>query len=430
MNGNIDVGFTRTFDFHYTEIDPMNFNGAFSTATTLTPSTGNYLRSIVSDNNQFIVENSTGWLVFDESNNTTALNHNLPNYNAIVTKKANVSDSDNGILTLVHKGFDAAFNYLVYKTICDIPNATCSAPEQILTEDRDLTKNTSFGAKSGLQVPNFRVLAVSSAEPPATGKVINVIPHASSTATSPFVMPVALATDPIVDPIPLDMPSNADDDFGFFIINDITEAVFITLDAFGNAVEDICPILVDEIEASSIEITTSQGANIANALMAFIQFQESEKTIGAEIVRPDSNNPSTIETIEVLGAKLTNDLPDDLSIRKIEALQTSSTTIVLSILTNYGLLIKNGIDISSLLLDTEDISQNSQSTFIYPNPSTDLVSFSDERITSIEVYDLKGRKILNSKGYSISIIALPKAIYLVKGISVDGIEVIRKLIKN
>lgn len=436
-NGNVDIGFTRTFDFHLTEINPMNFNGVFSTATTLTPSPGNFIGNVLSDNNQFIIDTNTGWLVYDESNNMTTLNHNLPDYLSIVTKKANVGDSDNGILTLVHKGFDAAFNYLVYKTICDLPNSTCLAPEQILDADRDLTKNTSFGAKSGLQVPNFRVLAVSSAELPSTGMVVNVIPHGSSSATSPFVMPIALATDPIVDPFPLNMPPNAEDDFGFFTVNNAITAAFLYLNAFGDAITNFMTFDTDNdsnpdeiASGNSLVITTDESEVIGNGFVTLFTYFGTKKSMKSVAVKPDPNDPTDIKTSEISGSELNNELPNDLSIRKIEIIQTSPTTALMSLLTNYGLLVKNAIDISNITLSTNEVSRNKKTVYLYPNPAKDTVSFSSEKITKVNVYDITGKLLVASETNSIEIKSLPSGIYLVKGTSENNFSITKRLIKN
>lgn len=100
------------------------------------------------------------------------------------------------------------------------------------------------------------------------------------------------------------------------------------------------------------------------------------------------------------------------------------------ILTNYGMLVKSGIDISGLSLGVEDYGLDDNAAILYPNPSNDIVSFSDTSIREIEIYDINGRKVLSDEGRTISVKTLSKGIYIVKGTTSENISITRKLIKN
>jgi hypothetical protein len=98
-------------------------------------------------------------------------------------------------------------------------------------------------------------------------------------------------------------------------------------------------------------------------------------------------------------------------------------------LTNYGLLIKTAIDVSNLLLDTNDVFIKDSTLLLYPNPANDIVSFSDNSIKNIAVYDINGHKILSTtNSNSFSVKTLAQGIYIVKGTSDNNVVVTKKLI--
>lgn len=66
---------------------------------------------------------------------------------------------------------------------------------------------------------------------------------------------------------------------------------------------------------------------------------------------------------------------------------------------------------------------------LYPNPASDIVSFSDKIIKYVEVFDINGRKMLSNNSNSISVKTLPKGIYIIKGATSKNISVTKRLIK-
>ncbi len=74
--------------------------------------------------------------------------------------------------------------------------------------------------------------------------------------------------------------------------------------------------------------------------------------------------------------------------------------------------------------------ENNPPITLYPNPTNDIVSFSDTTIKHIEVFDLNGRKVLTENNSTFSVKHLAQGIYIVKGTNTDNISVSRKLIKK
>jgi hypothetical protein len=68
---------------------------------------------------------------------------------------------------------------------------------------------------------------------------------------------------------------------------------------------------------------------------------------------------------------------------------------------------------------------------LYPNPATDMVSFSDNTINNIEVFDINGRRVLYIKNTNtFSVKSLSNGIYIVKAINNNNETITKKLIKN
>ncbi|WP_370104075.1 T9SS type A sorting domain-containing protein [Winogradskyella sp.] len=420
------------------------------TGYTTVPTTENNW-SIISDNDYFITENDMGWSFIDDNNSISSFAHGLPDHLAYVSKKVSIGDSDNGIIAIMHKGFDAAFNYLVYQTICDIPNSTCTAPQEILNSDRDLSQDTNYGGRttnlSGLQVPNLRTLAISTALPPDTGKVINIVPDQNSSASSPFTVSLDPSFVPVSDPVPMHIPNNTDDNFSFLLTNRTTQELsHVTLDENGNDV--FHPITIDGNNdgnsdeagaADSLVITEEEGDVIGNAFVVMFKYFEitdgrltgsTGKSMQVYAVSPDINNTSLLMVDEINGALLDNGLPEDLNISKALFKQCGPTEGVFAFLTNYGLLVKTGVDISQLTLGDNDFEPNGRGVTLFPNPSRDVVSFSNDKVESVMVYDLNGRLVLSVSESTFSVKKLNKGVYVVKAQLHNGSSIVEKLIKN
>jgi len=472
LDGTYDIGFTKFNDLYQFNINPTTFSGTFPNVTTLTPAIGQFTLSLLSDNEFFIVENNAGWVFIDDVNNATQFNHNLPSYLAIVTKKAAAYDSSNGIINLIFKGFDAAFNYRVYKTQCNTSTATCSAPEEIFTTNRDLTQNIFFGTHQDPTTNTVKVVALKTGSV-AGGKITSNRTNkvfGGNTFIEVFDIPFFGPPETIFDNLITTTGSFFPSDPGFirvpgdpffsesqFFFSDASRVVFTvrtvdtslnpvftdsTLDVNNDGDDDNrvgeCPVDNNRIQFIFFEddFDSGPGPKINSA-----SFQDSYKTNNVsalsnglfasalEITAIDATGVPTFKTTNVAGATIDNDLPDDLFVVSVKCVQYSPTEMLLMFLTNYGILIKTAIDISNLLLSADDVSLKDTNLLLYPNPANDLVSFSDNSIKNIEVYDINGRRVLNTTNTSsFSVKTLAQGIYIVKGTNDNNVIVTKKLI--
>jgi len=432
-SGVIDIGFTQFENLHIIEAeaaDTLGINPAAMTTTTIVPSPGQSAFSVIGDNDYFIVENNTGWAFVDGNNNITSFNHNLPDYLAITTKKAAAFDSNNGIINLVHKGFDASWNYRVYKTQCDTATASCSTSEEFFTADRDLSQNIVFGCS---QDPDTNQVNVACVKTNTSGETSSSCEFWDNNSSPSIKWNETHPEYPFFDPI-------------LYMLNTI---IMITFPDFftiqtrdGNGVLASSPVDSDndgnpeEVKSvNSTTITKNESKEIIAALIQFVEggirgtfAQWRLQTNGDLAAKSNQNSIDTKLTI-IPDIKLDNGLPEDLFIKKFEIKQYNSTDVFMVILTNYGLLMKTGIDVSNLTLSTDDASLKDTNLFLYPNPAKDRVSFSDNSIKNITVYDINGRKVLSTtNSNSFSVKTLAQGVYIVKGTNDNNVVVTKKLV--
>ncbi|MEM9679758.1 MAG: T9SS type A sorting domain-containing protein [Bacteroidota bacterium] len=143
----------------------------------------------------------------------------------------------------------------------------------------------------------------------------------------------------------------------------------------------------------------------------------------------DRNSQRTVSTQQIPDVNL-DGLPDDFFILNSFVYVYSDTHLAAALSTTYGLLVNSAIDYSSLMLSTDDVALNEKNILIYPNPTSDQVSFSDKTITKADLFDINGRKILEVTDNSFSIKNLAKGVYIIKAINTDGATLSGKLIKN
>ncbi|MDQ3046408.1 MAG: T9SS type A sorting domain-containing protein, partial [Bacteroidota bacterium] len=65
---------------------------------------------------------------------------------------------------------------------------------------------------------------------------------------------------------------------------------------------------------------------------------------------------------------------------------------------------------------------------LYPNPSSDLLNIEVEKLSSVRIFDLSGRLVLQSDKIQFNISALSNGIYSVMIISGEN-SVVKKLVK-
>lgn len=78
----------------------------------------------------------------------------------------------------------------------------------------------------------------------------------------------------------------------------------------------------------------------------------------------------------------------------------------------------------------DSFNQEQTSVKLFPNPTSDLVSFSDQSMKKITVFDINGRNVLITKSNTFSVKHLPNGIYIVKVFSEDKSIITKKLIKH
>lgn len=88
------------------------------------------------------------------------------------------------------------------------------------------------------------------------------------------------------------------------------------------------------------------------------------------------------------------------------------------------------LTVNNKTLGLESIENSLSKISLFPNPAIHKITFSDDIIKKINIYDLNGRNVLNSSGNSISVKTLSKGIYIVKGTTSENISISKKLIKN
>jgi hypothetical protein len=455
-SGNLDIGFTRGENLHILEINPDTFKGTFPAATTITPALGKSAFSVLSDNDFFIVETNTGWVFVDGANNTTEFTHNLPNYLAITTQKAAAFDSDNGIINLVHKGFDAAFNYRVYKTQCNTATATCSVPEEMFTNNRDFTKNIFFDTHlnpitnivSVVALKTGGVAAGKFTKKTSKSKVFGPGPEFTSegfdstsngAAVINFDEPLPFTPKPSSDPWffrfdqggdPLPCLLDVDDNLRGRQTDPVTNVssyVSLTIDGDNDGtpeeilgVGDFKPTTINP--PPTIVYLFNPITKTLHVLPYYFSLTLGFLTVSAPeaIIVPLSSGFNLIDAklVEV-GPPVGN---------QIQKTQNQNEAVMV-LLTNYGMLIKTGIDISSLTLSVDDVSLKNSNLLLYPNPANDIVSFSNNSIKIITVYDINGRKVLSTtNSNSFSVKTLAQGVYIVKGTRDNNVVVTKKLI--
>ena len=434
-DGKIDIGMCNGGEtMYYFSVEPETFNGTYPSTIPVGLSSGNQAFSIIQDNEYFIIENDDGWSFVDENDVITEFDHNIPDYLAIITKKAAKFNSDDGTITLIHKGFDASFNYRVYKTVCNTGTGTCGASEEIFTNDRDLTQNIVFGTSEDKDTGNIAVVAVKTN---SSGEIARTAIHAESN------MPAVDNWDRIHNVFPMFDPTVFS-----FVLDDLTSLFIPDFDTYKIISENNNDnsIVEEDIDMANyspgdvvliaspdhtIEITDDQASDIAVAIVMLVSYRALGPNLVYELrqVEPSINEGSRKNlTTELTDAKFYN-LPTDTFVKELNLVQYSNTEAMIVLLTNYGILLKTGIDISNLSLGTQDYTIDND-VKLYPNPANDLMSMSDKSIISIEVFDVSGKSVLATKSNTLSVKHLTNGIYIIKAKTQNGSEIVRKLIKN
>lgn len=100
----------------------------------------------------------------------------------------------------------------------------------------------------------------------------------------------------------------------------------------------------------------------------------------------------------------------------------------------FGVVCRNNnelvLTVANETLGIDSINENESTVRLYPNPASDIVSFSDITIKKITVFDINGKEMLSDSSNYISVKTLSNGIYIVKGTNDNGFSISKKLIKN
>lgn len=434
--------------YHSFTLDPNNFNGDFLNQSFFPAPQGELIWSVQSECSDFICETNNGWIFIDEDNSSTVFNHNIVNYYTTKIKTTSGFCTNDGTFDLIHKGPNNG-NIRIYRTQCNINTNTCSISEEIFTETpRDLSQDVLLSYARRIEFPDDKsTIGIIKKN---IGETLPSVETRSS--INPFSIPIELnyeqGVDLTYDPISeviLDIFDNIEK--SFLLIKD-SETVSIFYEDPNSGVttyydlqndnnNDNTPDNVHVVKNTTVLTQDQTEEMITWIVWHFSGGQVVPKTINGQFINDDglnrssTNNNSTFQLIEndVPDAVIGNELPSNLIIYDMNVHPYNTNTIMMSFLTNYGFLIKNGIDITNLTLGANQITSNSKIS-IYPNPASDIVTFSDERIETIQIYDLHGRIILQSSGYFINVKTLSKGMYIIKGITPNKQLIIKQLIKK
>ena len=95
--------------------------------------------------------------------------------------------------------------------------------------------------------------------------------------------------------------------------------------------------------------------------------------------------------------------------------------------TDLGLL---GYNLNLEILANGEVSAEKASVLVYPNPTVDVVHIDSKNLKSATLYDMNGKKLLESNNTEISVSHLPKGVYVLRIVTSDNSIVSKKIIKK
>ena len=95
--------------------------------------------------------------------------------------------------------------------------------------------------------------------------------------------------------------------------------------------------------------------------------------------------------------------------------------------TDLGLL---GYNLNLDILANNDIPGEKATVLVYPNPTIDVVHIDSKNLKSAALYDMNGKKLLESNKTEINVSRLPKGVYVLRIVTSDNNIVTKKIIKK
>lgn len=424
-NGNLEIGFgdfstIKMFDF-VPNVQAINF----SAPMTINPGIG-IINDVMDFKDHFVLDNGSNLSFLKPNNTIVTHSYNLTNAAILKTKIAPEINDDPNEFHLVTKVFQEGI-YRAYKTTCSVNTNACQNVEEVLTNNRTFEENFTM-AIDDFYLNEHSILSIVKAN--SEGERSYAIVEANGVETIYYddLFPQDLSvqnTDPVVG-------GNQDYVFGMALKDTETLSIVgvetatnnsasmdVNFDTDTNGINDV----ILDIEPWQSFDTTQDFINVL-----FLLGSDGLKAKFVIFEGGDIENDS-FEDIDLPDLTINNP-PLDFRIYDVKIKPQDANNATAILYTNFGFLVKNDIDVSSLLLDTNESSIDNNNVHLYPNPGTDIISFTDTSINHIEVFDLNGRKVLSNQSHSISVKTLSKGIYIVKGTTSENISISKKLIKN
>lgn len=95
--------------------------------------------------------------------------------------------------------------------------------------------------------------------------------------------------------------------------------------------------------------------------------------------------------------------------------------------TDLGLL---GYNLNLDILANNEVSNEKATVLVYPNPVVDVVKIDSKNLKSVALYDMNGKKLLESNKTEINVSQLPKGVYVLRIVTSDNSIVSKKIIKK
>ncbi|WDF47468.1 T9SS type A sorting domain-containing protein [Chryseobacterium sp. KACC 21268] len=95
--------------------------------------------------------------------------------------------------------------------------------------------------------------------------------------------------------------------------------------------------------------------------------------------------------------------------------------------TDLGLL---GYNLNLDVLANNEVSTGKAKVLVYPNPTVDIVHIDSKNMKSVALYDMNGKKLLESNTNEVNVSKLPKGVYVLKIVTADNSIVSSKIIKK
>jgi len=94
---------------------------------------------------------------------------------------------------------------------------------------------------------------------------------------------------------------------------------------------------------------------------------------------------------------------------------------------DLGLL---GYNLPLDVLATGEVSGDKAKVLVYPNPVVDVLHIDDKNLKSVVLYNMEGKKLLETKSNEMNVSKLPKGVYVLRIVTSDNNIVSKKIIKK